>query len=770
MAATSTTMPASVRPERAAERIVPQMRAFADDRTLSRAELLAAPLRWPRPERLREPLELPGAKLAEGMGTLGVRTIGELLEHLPRDSREARTVAELRAGEQATVAVQVRAIASRPVRRRGMRPLVEASVFDASGTMRATFFNQPWLVQRYPPGTGLLLHGKADGRGGFRVSHHALGAQQALPGSGEPAEGDVRQGTVPASADAGTRTQSRASVAVPAQASAVAHYPASEGVTSTQILTLVQGARPHLADVSEPLPALTRTSERLPDRPTALAAMHFPRDPQDTEDGRERLAFDELLLTQLVFLRRRARRLEDEGARPLAEPPQLSERWLTDVLPFEPTADQLRAVAQIDIDLAGTRSMQRLLMGEVGSGKTVVALYAMLRAVEHGTQAALMAPTETLAEQHFATVERLLGGEPIACALLTGSTPARRRADILGKLASGELSLLVGTHALIEPDVEFRSLAVAVVDEQHRFGVRQRAALHGKGTPHMLHMTATPIPRTLALAGYGDLDTSALRTLPVGRQPIDTRIVAGERARAQAYEELREQLSAGRQAFVVCPLIEQEPPAPGEAPVAAGGIGDLRAATAELERLRKGELKDYELVLLHGGMRQREKQEAMAKFVSGEADVLVATTVIEVGIDVPNATAMLVENAERFGISQLHQLRGRIGRGEHRAFCRLMGPPGSARLRALAEHSDGFRLAEIDLELRSEGELVGTRQSGVRQFKIAELPKDAELLERARLCAEALVADDPDLRAPERVLLGEALHEFGAEAHEPIPA
>ncbi len=455
----------------------------------------------------------------------------------------------------------------------------------------------------------------------------------------------------------------------------------------------------------------------------------------------------------------------------MRERPALSERWLTQGLPFEPTGDQLRAIAEIDVDLASSRSMQRLLMGEVGSGKTVVALYAMLRAVEHGAQAALMAPTETLAEQHFATLQRLLGGEAIACALLTGSTPARRRADILGKLASGELSLLVGTHALIEPDVAFRSLAVAVVDEQHRFGVRQRAALHQKGAPHMLHMTATPIPRTLALAGYGDLDTSALRTLPVGRQPIDTRIVAGERGRAQAYEELREQLSAGRQAFVVCPLIEQAEAAPGEAPSdGGGGIGDLRAATAELERLRKGELKDYELVLLHGGMRPREKQEAMARFVAGEADVLVATTVIEVGIDVPNATAMLVENAERFGISQLHQLRGRIGRGEHRAFCRLMGPPGSARLRALAEHSDGFRLAEIDLELRSEGELVGTRQSGVRQFTLAELPKDAALLERARACAEALVDGDPELLAPECVLLGEALREFGAEAHEPIPA
>jgi ATP-dependent DNA helicase RecG len=743
-------------------RIAPQAHAFAGGRALSREEMLAAPLRWPRPQRLLEPLPLPRGKVAEGMRALGLNTIGDLLEHLPRDSREARTVADLRAGVQATVAVQVRAIRSRPVRRRGMRPLVEATVHDETGSMRATFFNQPWLVERYPPGTAVLLHGKADARGGFRVSHHAPASGQASLGSeassvgeaGAPREGAHRPASGP-----------------------VAHYPASEGVSSTQILTLVQQVRGHLRDVYEALPGRTRAQQLLPDRASALAAMHFPRDGQDTEGGRERLAFDELLLTQLVFLLRRARRREHEGASALDQAPQMSARWLSQELPFAPTGDQRRTIAEIDEDLASPRAMQRLLMGEVGSGKTVVALYAMLRAVEHGAQAALMAPTETLAEQHFATIQRLLGGEPVSCALLTGSTSTRARRDTLGKLASGELSLLVGTHALIEPDVEFRALAVAVVDEQHRFGVRQRAALNDKGTPHMLHMTATPIPRTLALAGYGDLDTSTLRELPLGRQPIDTRIVAGERARARAYDELREQLRAGRQAFVVCPLIEQEPEQPGEAGAApAAGMGDRskigqRAATAELERLRGGELEGYRLVLLHGGMRPREKQEAMAAFASGEADVLVATTVIEVGIDVPNATVMLVENSERFGISQLHQLRGRIGRGEHRGICRLMGPPGSLRLRALVEHGDGFRLAEIDLELRSEGELVGTRQSGLRQFEVAQLPEDAALLERARACAEQMLEDDPQLGEPEHVLLGEHLRSsFGAEALEPIPA
>jgi ATP-dependent DNA helicase RecG len=764
MPATRTITPEPSRVRASADQAGEQMRAFADRRPLTREEMFTAALRWPRPERLREPLALPAGKLADAMQTLGLTTVGALLEHLPRDSREARTVAELTPGEQATVAVQVRAISARPVRRRGMRPLVQATVHDASGSMRATFFNQPWLVQRYPPGTQLLLHGKADERGGFRVSHHAIGARLALADGDPPGLQDAPSERADARPIADEREDGPAS-------RAIAHYPASEGVSSTQILTLVQGVCERLADVPEPLSALTRVAEGLPDRASALAAMHFARGERDSEDGRERLAFDELLLTQLVFLHRRARRGELQTAQALSEPTQMSTRWLAGGLPFSPTGDQLRAIEEIDADLAGKRAMQRLLMGEVGSGKTVVALYAMLRAVEHGHQAALMAPTETLAEQHFATIQRLLGAEPVACALLTGSTAARRREDLIGKLGSGELSLVVGTHALIEPDVEFASLAVAVVDEQHRFGVRQRAALHAKGAPHTLHMTATPIPRTLALAGYGDLDTSTLRELPHGRQPIATRIVAGERARARAYDELRAQLSAGRQAFVVCPLIDEEPASDAEHATPPSGLGDLRAATAELERLRKGELRGYRLVLLHGGMRPREKQLAMKEFAAGDADVLVATTVIEVGIDVPNASVMLVENAERFGISQLHQLRGRIGRGEHRASCLLMGPPGAARLRALAEHSDGFALAEIDLELRSEGELVGTRQSGLRQFKVAQLPQDAPLLERARARAEAIVATDPGLREPENALLGDLLRDsFGAESLEPIPA
>jgi len=743
-------------------------RAFASGEPLARERMLGAPVRWPRPSRLLAPLRVSGRRMAAGARTLGLDTVGDLLQHLPGDSRESRTLAELRAGEPATVEVVVRSISARPVRRRGMRPLVEARVADASGSLRARFFNQPWLVERYPAGTHLLLHGKPDGRGGFGVSHHAP-ANEGRPTSAAGEAGGGAPGA-PGGAPGAADGVPGAAAGTPAK---VAHYPATEGLSSTQILTLVRGARESLADFPELLPSGMRVACDLADKPAALAAAHFAESEGERESARRRLAFEELLFTQLLFLRRRAQRHSRTGAVELSEPPQLTARWLAQELPFELTGDQRRAIEEISADLGRGSPMQRLLMGEVGSGKTVIALHAMLRAVEHGCQAAMMAPTETLAEQHFATIQQLLGAEPVSAALLTGSTPARRRAEVLARLAGGELSLVVGTHALIEPDVRFAALAVAVVDEQHRFGVRQRTALgdrSGGRPPHTLHMTATPIPRTLALARYGDLDTSALHERPAGRPPVRTLLAFGEQERADAYERLREELRAGRQAYVVCPLIEEAEPAQDEAAPGAGE--DLRAARSELVRLSEGELADFRLVLLHGGMRPREKQEAMAAFSRGEADVLIATTVIEVGIDVANATAMLIENAERFGISQLHQLRGRVGRGEHRSVCYLLGPASarrSVRLRALAEHSDGFRLAEIDLRLRSEGELVGTRQSGVGSYRFARLPEDARLLELARRHGERMMAADPQLRAPEHALLGSWLGSLG-ELEEPLAA
>ncbi|HEV3388157.1 MAG TPA: ATP-dependent DNA helicase RecG [Solirubrobacteraceae bacterium] len=705
--------------------------AFATSDPLEPSELEAAPVRYPRPSKLRESLALDGAKTQKAAETLGLETVGDLLLHLPRDRREARVVAELVPGDSATVVVQVKSISSRSVRRRGMRPLVEATVADDTGAMKATFFNQPWLEQRYPVGTRLALHGKFEGRRRFRVQAHAR--------TGEAVGGD---GTV-------------------------AHYPATEGLTSTQILALVREHRLTFEDVVEPLPAGVLVRERLPDRVAALTEAHFAGSDAGLEVARRRLAFDELLLAQLALLRRRLRRRSSSRAPVLDGERDLTARWLSDMLPFSLTGDQSRALDAVDEDLRHPVPMQRLLMGEVGSGKTVVALYMLLRAVEHGYQGALMAPTETLAEQHFATIQRLMPGSVVPLGLLTGSTPGRRRADLLSKLASGELPLIVGTHALIEDAVQFARLGVAVVDEQHRFGVRQRAALDAKGgsdpadpqRPHVLHMTATPIPRTLALAGYGDLDHTLLQELPAGRRPIKTFVCSSSGERERAYDRIREELRAGRQAFVVCPLVEESE------------MLQARAATAEFERLRAGEFQDFEVVLVHGQLRSAAKQDAMAAFASGAADVLVATSVIEVGIDVPNATVMLVEDADRYGISQLHQLRGRIGRGAHDSICLLFGPKDSLRLRALAGHTDGFELAAIDLELRGEGELVGTRQHGEAQYRVAELPRDAELLERARRYAEDVVAVDPELVAPEHALLADALvGAFGSEALAPIRA
>jgi ATP-dependent DNA helicase RecG len=698
--------------------------AFADTRELTPEELASAPIRYPAPQQLERPLQLKGAKAAQAAAGLGLATVADLLEHLPRDRRDARSISELIEGETATIVAEVRRIASRPVRRRGMKPLVEATVADATGTLRVTFFNQPWLADRYPAGTRLMLHGKAGDRGRFTVQGHA------------PTD------TAPASAgeDTGARP-------------GVAHYPATDGLSSTQILALVQEHAVSFDDVIEPLPAALRLREHLLDRPGALRAAHFPGAEDDHEQARRRLAFDELFFGQLALQQRRRDRRAHADAPQLDSARELTGRWLAEQLPFALTGDQRAALEVIDADIARGEPMQRLLMGEVGSGKTVVALFTMLRALEHGFQAALMAPTETLADQHFQTIQRLLGTEAISAGLLTGSTPARRRADLLAKLSTGELSLIVGTHALIEETVRFERLGVVVIDEQHRFGVGQRAALAAGGrghddtmAPHELHMTATPIPRTLALSNYGELDITVLRELPRGRQPIATHLCSTEPERERAYQRIREEVDAGRQAFVVCPLVEES-----EALQA-------RAATSEYERLRAGPFTGYEVVLMHGQMRPADKQAAMERFAAGDGQILVATTVIEVGIDVPNATVMLVEDADRYGISQLHQLRGRIGRGEHASLCLLFGRSESQRLQALARESDGFRLAEVDLVLRGHGELAGTRQSGHDvEHRFADLTRDQELLERAALHSRVLLDRDPMLAEPENALIARLL-------------
>jgi ATP-dependent DNA helicase RecG len=683
-----------------------------------------APIRsYPKPSVLAEPIDGPKA-----LEKLRIRTWGDLVEHLPhahRDRREVRPVADLAPGEEATVAVAVRGVTVKPMRDR-RRKRVEARVFDDSGPMVAVWFNQPWIARQLGEGAGVVLHGKLRRRGEFWVTEH------------EPF---------------GNGLAVRSVGLVPV-------HPATEGISAAKLRELMWEARPRMMEAVEPLPATLRVEERLPDRPAALTAVHFPETEEEEQGARRRLAFEELFLLQLAVAGRRRARREGRRARPLAARGVVVDRWRWS-LPFELTDDQVAAMTEIDADLARERPMQRLLMGEVGAGKTVVSLGAMLRAVENGAQAALMAPTETLAEQHHRTLDTLLGGA-VPLELLTGSTSAARRRELLGRLTDGQLQLVVGTHALIEEPVEFRDLAVVVVDEQHRFGVRQRAALDAKApdglSPHALHMTATPIPRTLSLTAYGDLDATVLRHLPKGRQPVETHVVDGARARARAYERIREEIAAGRQCFVVCPLVEES-----EALQA-------KAATVEYERLRSTEFRDLRVELIHGQLPSKVKTAAMEAFARGEADVLVATSVIEVGIDVPNATVMLIEAAERYGLSQLHQLRGRVGRGEHASLCILFGDPRLPRLEAIANERDGFRLAEIDLELRGAGDVLGTRQHGLPEFRVAQLPEDTELLVRARDRADAILFEDPRLELPEHALLREAVvSRFGPE-HDPIPA
>jgi ATP-dependent DNA helicase RecG len=660
----------------------------------------------PRPALLSAAVEtLPGVggAAAKRLQRLGLATVGDVLAHRPRRYEApapSRRIAELFGDGEAVLDVVVRRASGR---RRGRRHILTASVADATGEIRATWFNQPWLEARLRPGVRLRVRGRPS-RFGLAVESYDLGD--------EPAE-----------------TADYAPV-----------YPASEDISQKQLRTVVAAALPHATADGDLLPATLRAVDRLPTRADALWALHRPRDLEEAEAGRRRLAFEELLVLQLA-LRRRATERESAVASALPPPGELVARYRA-ALPFDLTAGQQRAIAELDRDLVRTTPMQRLLQGDVGAGKTVVALYALLRAVEAGRQGALMAPTETLAEQHFATIDILCAGLGVRVALLTSSLGAREHAHVRQLIASGDVQIAVGTQALIQRDVAFADLAVAVVDEQHRFGVGQRQALAEARSPHVLHMTATPIPRTLALTVYGDLAISELDVLPAQRKPIVTAWVAEERSSA-AYTRLRRHLDDGRQAYVVCPLIEAS-----EASVA-------RAAEEEAERLRAAELRGYRIGCLHGRLRAAERRALMAAFSAGELDVLVATTVIEVGVDVPNATIMIVQEADRFGLAQLHQLRGRVGRGAEQSYCLLVSRPRDElseaaieRLEAMVETTDGFELAERDLELRGEGQLLGARQSGLTDLRFTRLRSDRPLLERAREAALGL---------PDEGLLGEAV-------------
>jgi ATP-dependent DNA helicase RecG len=673
--------------------------------------------------------------------SIGVGSVLDLLTTYPRrwvDRTNEARVSDLRAGEEALVLVSVRSVHKRTMRNR--RTMVEAVVGDGSGRLHVVFFNQPWRERQLREGLNIALFGKADMyRGGLQMTNPIVDLI-----------GDRTGRIVPI-------------------------YPQSEkaGLSTWEIAGWVEDAiakcRPR--GLADPLPESVRRRFGLIDRFSALTTIHLPETLADKERARRRLAFDELFRVQAVLvMRKRALERESKAIRHTLSG-VLTDR-LRAALPYQLTGAQQRAMAEIDADLAGPHPMHRLLQGDVGSGKTLVAVHALLVAVQGRHQGALMAPTEVLAEQHASSVRRLLAGitvpdpdnlfgdRPLRVELLTNRVTGAERRAVLAGMADGSVDVVVGTHALIQEVVDFHSLGVVVVDEQHRFGVEQRAALRAKGAddavPDVLVMTATPIPRTAAMTVYGDLDVSVLDEMPPGRTPIVTHWANGPLLEAAAWATVREQVAAGRQAYVVCPLIEDSE--------------KLEVASAEqtLARLDADELRGLSLGLLHGRMASADKEVVMERFRAGDIDVLVATTVIEVGVDVPNATVMVILDADRFGIAQLHQLRGRVGRGAHESCCFLVTQQldgGSPRVDALVATTDGFELAEVDLDLRGEGTIMNTAQKGRNDLKLASLRRDRELVSLARDAAFEIIDDDPLLDG-NPVLLDELRLLFSTEDTE----
>ena len=666
-----------------------------------------------------------GPRTVAAFRHLGLRTAGDLVRHLPARYEEERsegTVADLHAACQggaagvASVRVEVATVRAAP----GRAGRVEATLEDATGTVRAVWFNAPWMRQRIHPGQQGLLQGQPKVRGRYLEMANPSWAPFSPDDPPPPRSGRLRP-----------------------------VYPASEEITSQQIERAVAAALPMvLPAMQDPLPLEFRVARALLPLDECYRRMHAPADMDEQRQARRRMAFEELLLLQLGVMMKRHQMRQEARAPALALTAAVDAR-IRARFPFALTAEQDTAAADIARDLSQTVPMNRLLQGDVGSGKTAVALYGMLVAVANSAQAALVAPTELLAEQHYASIQRYLAGSDVRVELLTGSVPPAERRAALERLASGSAHIAVGTHALLLEDARFQRLAFAVIDEQHRFGVEQRAAIrskiaHGTGeVPHVLVMTATPIPRTLSLTVFGDLDVSVIRKPPAGRQPVITRVVDSTKS-TDVYAYVRQRIDSGEQCFVVVPAVEES------------ALG-LKDAEGWARTLASGAFAGLSMGVVHGQLDRQARDQVMTAFRAGQLQVLVATVVIEVGVDVPNASLMVVEHADRFGLAQLHQLRGRVGRGSRKSLCVFIGDPvtddARRRLEAIGATSDGFELAEQDLQIRGPGELFGSRQSGLPPFRVADLVHDMELLNLARRDAKEWIQRDPTLTQPANALL-----------------
>ncbi len=672
-------------------------------------------------------------KKAEGLAVMDppIETVLDLLTHYPRrylDRTNQAMIRDLKVGDEAMILARVKRVQAR--RTRQGKAMVEIDVFDGSSYLKCTFFNQGWRSKQLPVGTEAVFFGKLD----------------LYKGS--------RQMTNPVVDLIGDKT-----------GRVIPIYPQSEraGLTTWDLGGWIEEALRRSGEVLDPLDDEWRDRLNVIDRARALRQIHLPTSLEDAREARRRLAMDELLRLQLTLvMRKRAVERDARGLRHEVAG-ELVDRFHA-ALPFPLTGAQQRAIAEISVDLAGPHPMHRLLQGDVGSGKTVVAVTALLMAVQGGFQGAFMAPTEVLAEQHFASLRLMLDGlavpdrgdslfgeRALRIESLTNRTTAGERTKLHAGLSAGEVDILIGTHALLTDAVEFHRLGLIVIDEQHRFGVEQRATLRGKGDePDVLVMTATPIPRTAAMTVYGDLDMTLLDEMPPGRTPIETTWARGPLEETAAWARVRSEIEAGHQAFVVCPLIDESEKI------------EARSAEEEYERLGAAELAGLRLGLLHGRVPPKERESTMLAFRNGDLDVLVATTVIEVGVDIPNATVMVIEDADRFGIAQLHQLRGRVGRGAAVSYCFLLGdtktPDGEARLSAVERTTDGFELAEVDLDVRGEGAILGTRQKGRSDLKLASLRRDKELVSEARDAAFAITEIDPFLERYQ--LLGDEVRDL----------